>query len=285
MATLDSIRVSGAGLAADVAAAVIGAPVLTSTTDEVCRLSLTIRDPGWKITRTGLFAKRSAVDTGDVPLEVAVLEPGAVDAGVEGLTVGCRTRSAQLLKRTKGALIRRDISPTEWVALDAKTAGFKLVAEPSARRSQIARTAEQGQEPETAWETDRRLADELGYWLFEDGPQLFFGRPSWLLGRPGAVVWKVKWTAGPGAGAIVPMVVPELRSSDDAEDAATVTLQLPHAAADRMRPGHVIDLTGVPPGFVGRYLVTSATVPHDGHTSIEVFATTPVDPTPQEPAE
>jgi hypothetical protein len=283
VASLDSIRVAGATLTADVAAAVVGTPTLTSSVDEVTKLSLTLSDPGWKVTRSGLFAKQATVDTGDVPLEVSVVEPGPV-GGVEGLTVVCRARGAQLLKRTRGALVRRDISPTEWLQIDATAAGLALVAERTARRTQISRVAEQGQEPDTAWETDQRLADELGFWLFEDGRRLFFARPSWLLARPDATVWRVAWAPqGAPSGVAVPMTVPELRSSDDADALATATLELPHRQGEQLRPGHVIDLSGVPAPFARRYLVTSVTVPHDGHSPIEVTGTVPIDPEPQEP--
>jgi hypothetical protein len=281
VASLDSVLVAGTELAADVQAAVTGAPVLTSTTDEVTKLTLSLGDPGWKLTRSGLFGKRASVDTAGLPLEVAVVEPGPM-GGIEGLTVTCRARGVQLLKRTTGPLVRRDISPTEWIAVDARTAGYELVAEDTARRSQIARKAEQGRDPETAWQVARRLADEVGFWLFEDGTRLYFGRPSWLLQRPGATVWPVTWTTGSPSGVIVPTAIPVLRSSDDAEEAATITLQLPHRQAETVRPGDLIDLDGVPAGFVGRYLVTSMTVPHDDHSPIDVAAATPVDPTPQE---
>jgi hypothetical protein len=281
MASLDSVLVAGAALASDVQAAVTGDPMLTSTVDEVTQLALSLGDPGWKLARSGLFAKQASVETAGLPLEVAVVEPGPV-GGIEGLTVSCRARGAQLLKRTTGALVRRDISPTEWIAVDARTAGYELVAEDTARRSQIDRKAEQGRDPETAWQVGRRLADEVGFWLFEDGTRLYFGRPSWLLQRPAATVWPVIWTTGSPSGVIVPTAIPVLRSSEDAEEAATIALQLPHRQAETVRPGEVIDLGGVPAGFVGRYLVTSVSVPYDGHSPIEVAASTPVDPAPQE---
>lgn len=198
------------------------------------------------------------------------------------LEVSARSLGWRRLKQAKGALVRRNLSPTEFAALEAKAAGLRFVGEASARRRQIARQT--GDQAETSWDTIQRLAQEIGFIAFEAAGILYFGRPTWLVSRSGARRWSVTWSPDPAQVSPGLVGVPECRrSEDDASAAAEVTVDLVAEDADQIRPGDVLALAGVPT-FSASYLVTSVRIPLDDTRPVVVSAQTPVNPAPQPPA-
>ena len=275
---LGRLRVRGAKLKANVAQAVTSAS-LELATGAVTELKLTIADPDLELLAARLFVPGtdrkggSPVDYMDLKLEVAAVE---VDGGI--LTVSARSLGAQKLRRARGKLVRRKLSPTAWARLEAKAAGLKFVGEPSPERRQIVRQA--GDDAETSWDTLNRLAEELGYITFEAAGVLYFGRPTWLADRAQRRL-RIAWKGADTDPRILTM--PKCRrTGDNARKVAEVEVELAGTLGDDVRPGHRFTLDGVPT-FDGRYLVDSVTIPLDDASPVSVKASTPINPTPQPP--
>lgn len=272
------LRVRGAKLKANVARAVLSAS-LDLAVGSVTELKLTLADPDLELLAARLFVPGtdrkpgSPVDYMDLKLECAAVE---VNDGI--LTVTARELGAQKLRRARGKLVRRKLSPTEWASLEAKAAGLAFVGEKSPERRQIVRQA--GDDPETSWDTLNRLAEELGYVTFVAAGVLYFGRPSWLADRAQRRL-RVKWQGGDTDPRILTMPTCR-RTGDNRRRVAEVSVTLTGELGDDVRPGHRLTLDGVPT-FEGRYLIDAVTIPLDDASPVSVKASTPINPTPQPP--
>lgn len=273
------LRVRGAKLTANVAAAILSGTLDLSTT-AVTQLDLTIADPDLELLASRLFTPGddhragSALDYADLRLEVATVE--ATDGN---LIIAARSLGAQKLRRARGKLIRRGLSPTQWAALEAKATGLKFVGQPSAKRSQIVRQA--GDQPESSWDTLQRLASELGYICFESAGVLYFGRPVWLADQAAGRL-RIAWDGAKTDPRILRQ--PSCRRTGDSANRklAEVTLEVTGELGDDVRTGHRLTLDGVPT-FDGRYLIDGVTIPLEDASPVAIKASTPVNPTPEPP--
>lgn len=280
---LDRVLARGAKLKGNVAQRVTAAALeLTNAEAGVSQLTLTVSDPDLTILESRLFepgsrnSAGSRLDYGEaLQFEVAAVE--VTDSG-DGplLYVTARSLGGQRMRRAKGPLIRKKITPTEFAELLGKEAGLKFVGEPSPQRATISRQT--GEDGETSWDTIQRLARELGYIAFEAAGVLYFGRPTWLINRQAATVLEV---AHKRDGRVRGMPTCR-RSSDDPKKVATVSVDLEPTLGDDVRPGHRLTLRGVPL-FDGRYLVTRVAIPLAGDGWVTVDASTPVNPEPEPP--
>jgi hypothetical protein len=272
---VEKLIVRGRGLTSDVAEAVIDGNVSMST-GGATQVDFTVTDSDLALLRSRLFDRGGACDYDNLRLLISACELVDGDGGPR-LQVTARSLGWRKLKAAKAGLVRRKVSPTQFVALEAQAAGLGFVGEPSAVRSQIARQT-------TAWDTVQRLATEIGFNAFEAAGVLYFGRPTWLLTRPGTVnYWPLVWSPDESKRTEGLQEVPNCRvSDDDSTAAATVTVKLLSDDAEKVRPGDLLLLSGVGP-FDGRYMVTDVTIPFGGAGVVEVTASTPINPTPEPP--
>lgn len=278
---LGRLIVRGARLKGNVAEAVVSAS-LSLSSSEATQLELTLVDDGWDILRSGLFSAGtpskagSRCDYADLDLEVRAIEVGP--RGVDHtLRVTARSLGVGKLKRAKGPLIRKDLSPTQFVKLEAKRAGLKCVGQPSNKRKAISRQT--GKDAESSWDTCQRLAKELGYVCFEAAGVLYFGRPTWLTQRTKEL--RIKWKGTKTDGAIDALPTCR-RSGDDKRNVATVEAMLRGDAGEDARPGMALILDGVPT-FDGRYMVDTVTLSLAEDAAATVSASTPENPKPEPP--
>lgn len=281
---LGNIYARGAKLDGNIAEAVTAAS-LSLTMGEVSQLSLTVADNAdFELLASGLFApgtptkRGSQLDYGALNFEVRAveLEPRGED---HQLRVTARSIGAGNLKRARGPLVRKKISPTRFVAIEAKRAGLTFVGQPSEKRANISRQA--GDDPETSWDTCQRLASELGYVCFEAAGVLYFGKPTWLLDRKDRQEYRIRWR-GRATDDGLDTVPRCRRSGDDAKNAATVEVSLRGTAGDDVLPGMALILDGVPT-FDGAYLIESVELGLGEGAAASVKAATAVNPEPQPP--
>lgn len=277
--------VAGSNLSADVTAAVVGSPVLELSVDATSELSLELADPELALLRSGLFAERVKASAFGLDLEVAALEVTG-DTGAAHLVVDLRSAGVEVLKRRKGALLRRNTSPSAWVEAEAATVGLSARVQPSAKRATIARTSPSkgapDADPESSWDVFTRLADELGGdgdpWLvFEFGGEVTFASRKWLAANPPR-----RWTlVYPGrstvpAGALGVLGVPQVRRSQDADEAGTLEVDVPRTHGLGVRPGDVVALQTSFPVFGGvAHLVESVTIPAADEGVVHLSAVAP----------
>lgn len=275
---LGKLLVRGAQLGADVAEAVTAAS-LDLTTSEVSELSLSIADPGLKLLAARLFTAGtptqagSRITYGPLSLEVRSVE---VNSG-PSLTILARDAGAYRLKRTRGVLVRRGLSPTQAAQLDARAAGLGFVGEPSPKRPTVARTKD-----ESAYDSAARWAEELGYSFFISAGVVYFARPSFLVRRPAKLV--LRWNADPAKADPLIRDIPACkRSGDDANGkASSFDVDLLGALGDKALPGMAATLSGVPT-FDGAYMVDRVGITLDATSPTAVSASTPINPDPQKP--
>lgn len=278
---IGTLYARGGKLATNVVEAVTSASIDLSTS-EVSQLNLTLSDPGLVLLEQRLFQAGTTRDPGShVEYRGLRFECSAVEVGDDGdgpvVVVEARSVVGQRLKRARGPVSGSKTSATDFARRLVTDVGGRFVGQPTAAKATVSR-----QKGETSWDTLARLADEVGFVVFESAGTVFFGKPTWLIGRDGSDVVALAWDPdGDVDNRLIGM--PRCRSTaDNAKKAATVSWQAFGTLGDDVRPGQRLQLTGVP-GFEGRYLVTSVTIPLDDATPVSVEAATPINPVPQPP--
>lgn len=267
---------------------------LSWATDSVTQLSMQILDPGLALYREGVFAKGVALlyrEPGmrDVNLRVASVTVDPGPAGTGGMQIAARSEGVWKLKRRRGPLVMKKASPSQFVAAECKAVGLKAVVQPSPARGAVARDVKKagdgsarGALAPSSWTTFQRLAGELGYIVFEFADTVYFGTPTWLIGRDKTPLQvAVPLPGAPPAWAA--RQIPTIVSSEDSEVAVDISgVVIEKARFKEVRPGGAMQLRGVPP-YNDMYLIGSVDLPLIGTDGVTLSASTPKDPEPQPP--
>jgi len=270
----------GGKLSANVAERVVSGGV-ELTASEVSQLTLSlVDDADLNVLDSRLFYAGTPDKAGS-RLDFAGLnfEVRAVDIAPRGddhvLTVTARPLGVGRLKRARGAKVRKNLSPTAWVRAEAKAAGLGFVGQTSAKRKSIARKgAVDGNDAESSWDVITRLAEEVGFIVFEAAGGLYFGKPTWLVDQ--LADFRLAWKGEQTSGTVDALPVCR-RTGDDPKRLATVDAFLRGEAAEELTTGQALNLTGVPT-FEDRYLIDRVYIPFREGTAVEVTAVTPIDP-------
>jgi murein DD-endopeptidase MepM/ murein hydrolase activator NlpD len=274
---IGSVVVSGQRLKANVVENVLKADLSMSTT-EVTQLTLSIReDDDFTLTKSGLFYAGSPTTAGTrITYADLEFEVRAIGLGPRGrdhaLDVTARSWGAGILRRQRGARVRKNLSPTDYAKLAAKSAGLKFVGQVTARRKAIPR-----QSDENEWTTLQRLAGEIGGVCFEAAGTLYFGQPTYLITKTKQV--PVTWR-GKSTGDELDELPVCRRSGDDAKGLATVVAKMRGPVAEQARPGMGMPVSGVPK-FEARYMVTNIDVSLADGAPVVVSGATAINPDKQ----
>lgn len=285
--TLDGIVLRNGKWSDNVSTDTISAKV-EMTTDEVTQLTIAIDDPGLKILSKSHLPLGAPMTYQKLKLSIASIEVGGDES--ETLTVVARPRVVRALKKRRGKMVMKGLSPSEFVRIETEKAGGEAVCQSTSSRTSIARDVrpkgEDSGDQYSSWSTFQRLAGEVGFIVFEYGGKIYFGEPTWLIKRHTAQV--VRWDSDPAdrdEGKTYATAIPNCRKSEDDEGRSTVTLSVDRKRAHLFRPGLGVRLEGVP-GFNKTFLISA--VAYDiasAETDVEITAVTPHDPTPQEKSE
>lgn len=275
---IDRVRILGARLSYDVRDALRNARIDMSTS-QVTQLEMSFLDPGFRIMGTGLLLPGMDVEFEDFRLSIAALD---TTTDVEGFTIRCRPLMVRALKQRTGERVLVNVSPTQFVAIECAAVGATLVAQPSPQRAVVARdipvagqTYDKASAP-SSWTTFRRLADELGYLMFEAGGTIYFGKPSWLIANLATI--QARYLTGDPT-----LWTDDIPACSKSEDSAstTVAMRIPGYRVGQYRPGYALDFAGMPL-FTGRYLLASMAFDLlDTGGGISLRGETPIDPEPQ----
>lgn len=277
-ALLDDVLFRGKRLLTNVIEQVSEVTIDMSTT-QVSELSFTIEDPAFQILSSGVFDLNTKVTYKNLDLVVAVLETGP-GGGIGGFTARCRPQVVAKLKKRRGKKVFNKTRPTQFCRREVRASGGKFVGQKSPKRDRIARDVPQKGESydpasfPSSWTTMQRLADELGYMLFESAGTIYFGKPTWLVQKLPKV--EVEWYP---ENDNEPYSIPEFRQSIDNED-VEVSMELPISRAGSVLPGQGLVLSGFPK-YAGTYFINNVTYPLIGPGTISVSASTVKNPEPQ----
>lgn len=278
---IEDLSLLGRGRIAALAELAVGPPLVSLRSSGVSELDLTLADRDLDLLRDGVLHKGALIEWAELRFQVAVIELVEV-AGGAGVHLIGRSWTAQRLRRATGGRVAANVSPTEFLRWLVAESGGTLVGEPTARRPQVARINRAAPEPdESTWDTGVRLAGELGFLFFEAADVVYFGRPSWLIKRGAPTV--IRWPAAKAAGELDHFAgLPMMRTSDDATEGATGTIEVAFDDAKGIRPGDPFRYVGLP-GFAGNYYAPAVTFVLDGVSPAAVELATPVDPAPSPP--
>ena len=247
--------------------------------DQVTELSIGIEDPLFETLKSGVFDLNTPVTYRGLNLIVSVVET-SIGGGLGGITIRCRPKVVSDLKKRRGAKVMKNVSPSTFVKSECKEVKAANTIQNSIKRGQIARDLPQKGESydeadyPSSWTTFRRLADELGYVMYEVAGHVYFGKPTWIVAQKPKV--EVQWYSENGKE---PLTIPEFRQSLDSTD-IELSLELPLERASECIPGHGLVISGFPK-FAGTYMITQVSYPLVGTGTVSVTASTVKNPEPQ----
>ena len=215
-------------------------------------LSKGLFDAGVLITSSNLAAtyEIAAVEVRDNPAPQSV-------------AISARSKPAQFFKKTKTAMVKSGVSPSDFLRSEAASQGGSVVAQDSPKRTTSVNNENQ---QESTWDVMKKIAGELKYEFWEYKGVFYFGKEDFWLDKP------VKWTMSYDKGKPVPedntfniddatyittFGVPNCRRSEDAKDVTmTVSLSVEREQAEKLAPGDPVYFYGVPT-WENKYLITS----------------------------
>jgi len=247
--------------------------------DQITELTIGIEDPLFETLKSGLFDLKTPVTYRGLKLIVSVVETSQ-GGGLGGITVRCRPAIVDKLKARTGVKVMKKVSPSTFVQSECKAVGATSVVQKSNKRSAVARDVKKSGETydvastPSSWTTFRRLADELGYVLYEVEGKVYFAQPTFIVAQKPKVL--VSWYSQDGKE---PLNIPQFRRSLDDTD-IEVSLELPLERASECIPGHGLVISGFP-SFSGTYMITQVNYPLVGAGTVSVTASTVKNPEPQ----
>lgn len=252
------------------------------TMDQVSQITINMEDPNLVFSNAGFFNLRTPVQFFFSRFEITVLSYGPGASKNEQVTLLCRPRGAQIMKRSKGELVRRNISPTQFMFLEAQAAGMGFVGQPSASVAQVSRTASSNTD-ESSWDVGNTLAGNLGYIMFESENILYFGQPTWLVGQMGTPI-SLTYPSN-ATDKLTIQEFPTATRSDDDANGSTVTINVDRQGrARQIRPGMTMQVHGIAPFSSETYLVSSVNWTEYDIGPVVIEMRSPVNPiVPQPP--
>lgn len=253
--------------------------VQTATLDlsvsQTSQLTMTVKDEDLALLKAGWAKPGTSLTYGGMGFSCRVYETVKVGS-VPALSVTARSLGVVKMQGLKGTLVRSNLSPTDYVRMDATGAGLTFVGQPTAVRAQIVRTND-GTTNESAWDVAGRLASEEGFFCFESKETVYFGQPSWLVKVMPR--YRITW---PPAESDVLASYPDLRDSvDDNATGATGSFTVHPDWAETFIPGVVVEIAGMGM-FDQAYLVSELNFQLDGMSPPTVSIAAPVDPVPND---
>lgn len=285
MALIDNVLLMGSSLSTQIRDALVSASLSGSLT-QVTQLEMKLADPGWTILNSGLIKQAMTMNLHDFSLEISNIETGD-DSGTETLTLKARPVVFRNLKNRRGPRVMKRVSPSQFVISECQAVHAASLVESSAVRPQVARDVPQKGDQETAdnpsssWTTFSRLADELGYIVFESCNQIYFGKPSFFVSRlPTVDVYYKTGTSDPNK---LSLTTPTCSRSEDSPAIQIDNVELPTNSTSAIRPGYNLVLHNVPT-FSGQYMVDSFSIDlADPIQRVSISAATPLNKKPSPP--
>jgi peptidoglycan hydrolase-like protein with peptidoglycan-binding domain len=162
------------------------------TIDLASQLSFQVMDPQGKFSAANYFQVRrevllTEISSGDFKVfEIAAVSYGPGDVwDSPNISVECRPKAIQELKRDKKVESFKSMSATEFAAIAAERVGLKIYGESTLKVQSIVKSRSSDSD-ESMWDVLRRLAGDNQFVVFESDGTLFFCSERFLIGKLGS---------------------------------------------------------------------------------------------------
>ena len=168
--------------------------------DSVSQITVTVSDPGLYYLERNIFQLRRWIFYKNMQFEIARVNIKQGSAGEE-VTIECRSRPCQEMKRDKGKNLFKGGNATVYAATEARKKGMKFFGENTPPKENISQSSTDSAD-ESVWDVLKKLASANQYVLFETDNRLFFTSQQFLLGKfaavgyrtnPGFLVTPIRW--------------------------------------------------------------------------------------------
>lgn len=151
------------------------------TLDQESQFSITVLDRGLRMLRSNYFQARQPINYLGMKYEISVIELSQGNGGTE-VRLDCRPAAIQALKRWKTGEVVNAGSASGYVAQKARDVGLAAFIQNAPTRSSVSQASSTNSD-ESVWDVMRRLANDVGFSLFESDNRLFFASEPFLLGK------------------------------------------------------------------------------------------------------
>lgn len=207
--------------------------------------------------------------------EISRVAIGPGEASSPKISLECRSKASQMMKRDKEPEAYGGISATDYARIVAGRFGLAFVGQNTEKKKVIAKSSSENAD-ESVWTVLQRSAQEANFVVFEVNNTLYFGSEEWLLGKWGNIDLKY----GFGASREDPFSlyqIPACGRSDDDVNAASFKAVVERSGGESLRPGMTINLQGIT-SFSGQYLVTNVEYEIGNRNPVSVSGRTPKKP-------
>ncbi len=151
------------------------------TLDQESQFSITVLDRGLRMLRSNYFQARQSLNYLGMKYEISVIEVSQGSGGPE-VRLDCRPEAIQALKRWKTGEVVNAGSASGYVAQKARDVGLATFVQTAPQRSNVSQASSTNSD-ESVWDVMRRLANDVGFVLFETDNRLYFASEPFLLGK------------------------------------------------------------------------------------------------------
>lgn len=247
------------------------------TMDAVTQITANLFDKELKMFYANYFMVRRLVRHQNLPFEIASVEVSQGDGNGGDITLECRRKEIQQMKRDKKPQAYGGVSATDYAAIVAGKFGLQFVGEPTATKRSITSTSSATND-ESVWDVLARLAGEAQFQVFESDGTLFFASQEWLLGKWGNLTFTYPFDV---SSPFQVLEIPNCRRSDDDPREAEVRFLLRRSETTMaLRAGMTVTLVGMGE-FDQQYLISEVAYNLDNPEPIGVAVRTPVKKKPK----
>lgn len=248
------------------------------TMDAVTQITASLFDPQLRMFRANYFMVRRLVRHQALPFEIAAIEIAQGEGNGGQITLECRRREVQQMKRDKTPEAYGGVSATDYAAIVAQKFGLRFVGEPTSTQRSITKTSSADND-ESVWDVLTRLAGEAQFQLFESDGTLYFASQEWLLGKWGNYTFTYPFDI---ASPFQVLEIPNCRRSDDDPREAEVRFLLRRTVTTmQLRAGMTITLKGMGE-FDQQYLISEVAYSIGQPEPVGVAVRTPVKKKPKQ---
>lgn len=267
---------------------------LKSSRSQVSELQLEIADTPESSYITGnILEEGTTLSWGYWSFEVSGwhAKPGA---GSPTLTVVARSKFVRKLEQQTGEHSWGEQEVSGWAPSIIKETGATAIVQPQLGERKIERAKPSDPDPNndrrpdpSTWDTLKEMSKQTGAWLFEYGPNIVLGKPSWIKLQSWRKTYRLRWDSHTNHSAEL-LSFPQYVSNPVAvkTEREKLTVRVMSTDARTLHVGDRLDMSGAGLGPIsGEWMISAIDVPYRHDKPVTIEALRPIDPAPILPKE